>query len=212
MHVPASCQRDPGTPCLLRPGRQRHATLRFPKRDGQKLAPLVRTARPQLADQLGPIQCHSRSILHAKGQSHAVELRSLGAPAVRGTGCVNCTRPGPRWTGLSNDPVSPDLPVVANLTAGIVVIATACDSTSTKGAIAGVAELVDAPDLGSGAERRGGSNPSTRTSSRNPGTSTRRDSAAARESQSHPPELAFSETESMRDAGRFHLADTFLLP
>ena len=28
---------------------------------------------------------------------------------------------------------------------------------------AGVAELVDAPDLGSGAERRGGSSPSTRT-------------------------------------------------
>ena len=29
--------------------------------------------------------------------------------------------------------------------------------------IAGVAELVDAPDLGSGAVRRGGSSPSTRT-------------------------------------------------
>jgi hypothetical protein len=29
---------------------------------------------------------------------------------------------------------------------------------------AGVAELADAPDLGSGAERRGGSSPSTRTS------------------------------------------------
>ena len=29
---------------------------------------------------------------------------------------------------------------------------------------AGVAELVDAPDLGSGAERRGGSSPFTRTS------------------------------------------------
>ncbi len=28
---------------------------------------------------------------------------------------------------------------------------------------AGVAELVDAPDLGSGAERRGGSSPFTRT-------------------------------------------------
>ncbi len=28
---------------------------------------------------------------------------------------------------------------------------------------AGMAELVDAPDLGSGAERRGGSTPSTRT-------------------------------------------------
>jgi hypothetical protein len=28
---------------------------------------------------------------------------------------------------------------------------------------AGVAKLVDAPDLGSGAERRGGSSPSTRT-------------------------------------------------
>ena len=28
---------------------------------------------------------------------------------------------------------------------------------------AGVAELVDAPDLGSGAERRGGSSPLTRT-------------------------------------------------
>ena len=28
---------------------------------------------------------------------------------------------------------------------------------------AGVAELVDAPDLGSGASRRGGSSPSTRT-------------------------------------------------
>ena len=37
--------------------------------------------------------------------------------------------------------------------------------TQSKGNIyeAGVAKLVDAPDLGSGAARRGGSSPSTRT-------------------------------------------------
>jgi hypothetical protein len=52
---------------------------------------------------------------------------------------------------------------VVQETATIDIEPAAAGGTQVRPRVAGVAELVDAPDLGSGGENRGGSSPSART-------------------------------------------------